>query len=873
MWAVFVNVSMTYAPQFSTMAQAEQFAEHLLEAYLTGFGIATGVSLLVFPRTSRQIVFDGVRKYITGYRSALKANMVYIKSLEDTDMFAAQRTTPAGFKPARSPEAEVFATQVQALSATQGKLAIDLAFAKREVAIGKLGPDDLQELFRLLRETMTPAIGLSCMSDIFERTSEERGWDRSVSFANVDLTDAANETERARIQAIAEWHELIRLLKEPFASISEAIDEGFEHILLTLQFKKPAKHSATEDSHEAVGDLPRPGDKDFAAAFHKRINDFQKSKELMLRGWSRMHGIELPDDFFSDPSVNFNAPEWMNANNLTEDRRRLRRQLMVLLYIETLLYFSARRVYKVILFADGLESAGKLSRSRLVFPGYKRIRKWLHSSFFLHQDTNEDDVMDFNDNSTSVELGQAFKQRKDPEHLLPASPWERFSDQFRKISHFFGSPASHFGFRVAVAVMALAVVNTLRDTQVFFTQQRLFWAQIMVSIGMTPSAGQSLRTFLLRILGTFIAMLLALIAYYIVDGHIPGVLVFLFLFLHIGNYIILTRPTLTPVGMISQVTIVLIIGYQLQVRKIGVAAATSNGQTYYPLWQLGLIRLATVVGGLFLAWIFTVFPYPVTEHSQLRKNLGASLYLVANYYSIVHETVQVRLSGDEGDMSLKSSPGRKLEKMRHKVFSKCHALLGGLRTQSSFIKYDIPVGGKFPAERYNKIIGNLQNVLNYMSLISIASSSFTELQGRSSDGTGSEWLRNFRKIIAEAKLTSHAVTTLLVLQSASVSSGNPLPPYLKIPAPFSLTERLDQIDKDILSVRHIAEPGYASFAVIQLGTKCLVEDLEKLLLGVKELVGELDFTYHIVSTGERSRNASKDALAYGSDNQMRSKEE
>jgi hypothetical protein len=340
------------------------------------------------------------------------------------------------------------------------------------------------------------------------------------------------------------------------------------------------------------------------------------------------------------------------------------------------------------------------------------------------------------------------------------------------------------------------------------------------------------------------------------------VLVFFFLFLHFGNYIVLTKPKLVPIGIISQVTMTLIIGYELQVKKIGIVAATSNGQEYYPIWQLGLIRLATVVSGLFVAYVFSIFPYPTTEHSQLRKNLGSSLYLVANYYSVVHETVQVRLAGAEGDTTSKNSPGRKLEKNRQKIFAKCSALLGGLRTQSGFIKYDIPIGGRFPSELYTRIISDLQNVLNYISLISVASSAFTALQEGGNEHSSSEWLRNFRHIMSEAKLTSQTVTTLLALLSASVSSGNPLPPYVRLPEPYLLTERLDAIDTDILSVRHIAEPGYASFAVIQIGTRCLIDDLKKLLGGVKELVGELDFSYHIVSTADQSRAASREALYY-----------
>lgn len=313
-----------------------------------------------------------------------------------------------------------------------------------------------------------------------------------------------------------------------------------------------------------------------------------------------------------------------------------------------------------------------------------------------------------------------------------------------------------------------------------------------------------------------------------------------------------------------QVTITLIIGYQLQVRKVGIAVATSNGQAYYPIWQLGLIRLATVTGGLFLAYFFSIFPYPVTEHSQLRRNLGASLYLVANYYSIVYETVQVRLAGAEGDTSSKNSPGRKLEKNRQKIFAQCHALLSGLRSQSGFIKYDIPIGGRFPSELYSQIVADLQSVLNYTSLISVASSTFTELQSENDATSNSEWLRNFRRVMQEAKLTSQTVTTLLALLSGAVTSGNPLPPYVRLPEPYLLTERLDAIDTDILSVRHIAEPGYASFAVIQIGTRCLVDDLKKLLRGVKQLVGELDFSYHVISNGDQSRVASREALLHAS---------
>jgi hypothetical protein len=638
MSAIIINISMTYAPQFSTMDQAGHFISGLLEAYLTAFAIATGVSLLVFPLTSRHLVRNDMVSFISGLRAALKANMVYLNTLQssDTDMFAAAaRTNTAGEKPFASPEAQQFAAKMGALSGIVAKFSTNLPFAKREVAIGRLGPDDLRQIFRLMRECTIPAIGLSCMPAIFEHTSEDAGWDRSVSFANISLENAANDTEKARIEAINEWHELLRLLREPFSSITDVIDEGLEHVLLTLNLvKKPKKDNAHTDS-EAAGDVPKPGDATFGQYFQRRAEEFQQSKQLMLRGFCHVHDIELADDFFTNPSKkNFEAPAWMNKGNFTPARRALRRQLMIVLYIEFLLYSISRRILDLIQFAEELRDSGKLGKRRLVVPGVKRVRKWVYSSLFQEQDMDAGDDPDINGTDTNVRLGDAFRKRRDPEHLPPQNAWERFTDQFRQIAHFFKSPASKFGFRVAVATMSIAVINCLRDSQIFFTQQRLFWAQIMTSIAMSPSAGQSLRAFMLRAFGTIIAMALSYIAYYIVDGKTAGVLVFYFLFLHIGMWILIRWPALAPVGIIAQVTITLILGYELQVRKIGIQLATSNGQQFYNVWLLGLIRLATVTTGFFVAWIFTIFPYPITEHSQVRKNLGSALYLLANYYSV-----------------------------------------------------------------------------------------------------------------------------------------------------------------------------------------------------------------------------------------------
>lgn len=97
------------------------------------------------------------------------------------------------------------------------------------------------------------------------------------------------------------------------------------------------------------------------------------------------------------------------------------------------------------------------------------------------------------------------------------------------------------------------------------------------------------------------------------------------------------------------------------------------------------------------------------------------------------------------------------------------------------------------------------------------------------DPADTAWMTDFRRLINTAKVTTHEVTSLLCLLSASITNRQPLPPYLKAPRPYGFTKRLMELDSDLLSLRHIAEPGFAAFAVLQISTRCIVGDMDRLL--------------------------------------------
>ncbi|KAI9711843.1 MAG: hypothetical protein M1820_001988 [Bogoriella megaspora] len=866
-YSVFVVVSMSYGPNFTTTTQALNFARQLLEAFLTGFGIAFGVHFVVLPLSSRKIVFKVIPGMMGAIRGSLKAHGGYVKSLETSDMFLSPVPTQNGAKSKskgneapKSKEAMAFKQTIGGITALAAKLHAELPFAKREIAYGKLCPEDLNELSRLLQYVNIPLMGLGTVSDIFERVSHIMGWERAIPS---DGDSSGEEFDQRKVTAVNAWHQLAKVMHDPIENLTRILDDGMHHAMLRLEFAKPLKRrpqfggEANADV-EAKGDSIEPGDDGFAEHLDIQIQEFKKTKQPMLRKYCELGGVDMPPDFFDRPATDQERELW-ETKFTSEERQHKRRQLYLLLYICLLLESTSHAILDLVLFADMKKSDGTMSKNRLIFPGYRRIRKQF-TKLFTSSDESANDMENNNQSSSDsqIYLGAAFQQRKDPEHLPPQNSIEKIGNWIRLIPRGLGSRPSVFGFRAACAIMSIGIVGFLNDTHHFYTVQRLFWGMIMIAISMTPTAGQALLNFVFRILGTALAMIFSYVAWYIVVGHTAGVIVFYFLFCPWGYYFLLKMPRFTVVGIIFSVTLTLILGYELQVQQIGVQASTSNGQPYYPLYSLAPYRLATVVGGLFVAFIWTIFPYPITEHSELRHQLGSSLYLLANMYSVVHETVKSRIQGTEGDLESKDSPGRKLEKARTTILNKQTVLLQTMQQTVGFLSFEIPVGGRFPKETYVKILKCVENVQNYTMLLGYSSRTFAEIAKR---GAETDWVRDFRAMLESATFTSNQITSLLSLLSSSIEAGQPLPPYLKAPEAFELTTKIESFDKDILSVRHLAEPGYAAFAVMQVTTHCIVSDVDALLGHVRSLIGELDFSFHAISVAEGGQGSgSEDSL-------------
>ena len=346
--SIFANVASVYAPNFPTMAAGIAFVKRLLEAFLTGFAIATGVSLFVFPVSVRTTFFKQSAGFIAAAQGTLKAQIAYLHTLENKDMFRvptesdedekterpSKQKKGKALEPNGSAEAQKLKGAIEALGEVYGKMHADLAFAKREVAWGKLDASDIDELLRLFQELILPMTGLSSAADIFQRIAERRDWTKRE-------TASSPENEKARYQ----WNEIMRTLHDPFLSVTETMHDGLQHALYALELAKPPKpqkankrssgdHGASTDL-EAEAGMPKPGDPGYAAYLAKKIDLFIEQRKKTLALLCQQRGLKIDANLFEDrsqPAFKTSTATEKSTEDL-EEHAKNQRQLYLVLYV------------------------------------------------------------------------------------------------------------------------------------------------------------------------------------------------------------------------------------------------------------------------------------------------------------------------------------------------------------------------------------------------------------------------------------------------------------------------------------------------------------------------------------------------------------
>jgi hypothetical protein len=115
-----------------------------------------------------------------------------------------------------------------------------------------------------------------------------------------------------------------------------------------------------------------------------------------------------------------------------------------------------------------------------------------------------------------------------------------------------------------------------------------------------------------------------------------------------------------------------------------------------------------VLAGLFVAFIFTIFPSQISEHKILRQKVEKSLRLLASYSNYVSATLNHRLRSPDENHTETMSRDSILKARRNSILFQELGLLSEMRQISVMVPWEVSVGGKFPKSSYDRLVDEVQ---------------------------------------------------------------------------------------------------------------------------------------------------------------------
>lgn len=155
-----------------------------------------------------------------------------------------------------------------------------------------------------------------------------------------------------------------------------------------------------------------------------------------------------------------------------------------------------------------------MDRKVFIYPSPAVLKQWVFDCF-----STDRDEIDIAGKTSTTRFSPSDFLSRDPEHLPPRNTYEKFGTYLRTLYYFIGSENSALGLWAACATMTIAILAFLKNTHIFFINQRVVWAIVSIAISMSPTSGFSVFGLFGRLAGSVLAMVFTLINYYMVDGN------------------------------------------------------------------------------------------------------------------------------------------------------------------------------------------------------------------------------------------------------------------------------------------------------------------------------------------------------------------
>ncbi|KAG1814722.1 uncharacterized protein BJ212DRAFT_1361725 [Suillus subaureus] len=472
-------------------------------------------------------------------------------------------------------------------------------------------------------------------------------------------------------------------------------------------------------------------------------------------------------------------------------------------------------------------------KPRLWLPSLPKLFTWTtwEPSGNIERDDDEDpEIIPGMNPAWMTDLGKAVK--RDPDALPPRNALEIAMNWIYRAAIGIGGGNVLFALKAGALTVILSIPSFLKTSAQFAYANKFVWAVFMGQLTLARFRGDTTFGLVARLISTFTGGLLGTVMWYISTGSGRGspyglaavcaVCYPSFFFAR------LYWPIPPMTNLIIWVTAALVIGYSYEDTHLTVPS--SPGWGIDVAWR----RFVLVSVGVLAAGIFSLFPPSRTIRSYQRRTLATTSAELGSIYCSVVSYANSHVDKDNSNIVQSLLAIR--SKLKRSLVMKENVI------------YEFSLRGKWPAERYHKIL-EIQMQIAYQ--LCHLMSTVHDLE----PAWAHAFLRRTRMLDSDFQGDVLAVISLI---SNALRTGSPLPQITPCPLLDRFMVRhhgLNVVHEEsednyglprMLTVETLENLQYLTFCVGVSTTFGIITRLDRLMVAVKELVGE---QYHIDGVG------------------------
>lgn len=313
---------------------------------------------------------------------------------------------------------------------------------------------------------------------------------------------------------------------------------------------------------------------------------------------------------------------------------------------------------------------------------------------------------------STFSLKSTMAETRDPDAAPGQHVGHTVGGAIRSFYHFIIQTKFTVPVKGAIFVVLASFPALFKHSHYWYYSNRLYWVIVMTFLSVAELAVDNLYNIINRVLHTFYAVVIAMVAWYISTGNGHGNSYGYAVTMGIVYIPLQFYREFHPIGSPIP-TIVLVITHTLVVGISWVdgqhLAAYSIGVGFKVAWH----RFVAVCCGILIGSICSYVPHPYTGKKAVRKMLSAVIHETGNLFCEVSHFAAERMRNPRIVVDAKADP------IAGHINGIIMKLMGARRT-TMILKYEPEMQGPWPAAVYKELIALLGEIVElYLHLYTI----------------------------------------------------------------------------------------------------------------------------------------------------------